>query len=154
MAPLITLAVVFIAVYLINRFLLADKLSMSMIGRIAIAAMLLVTGFAHFTSADAMIQMMPESIPAKRELVYFTGVCEMLAVPGLLWNRTARMTGILLIVFFVVILPANIAGSLRSVPFGGMENGPWYLAFRLPLQVFFIVWTWVFAVASVERTNN
>src|SRR5688572_11896745 len=90
--------------------------------------------------------MMPDFMPAKRELVYFTGVCELAAVVGLLWEKTARLASILLIVFFVLVLPANIAGSLKSVSFGGMEYGPSYLLFRMPLQIFFIWWVWHFGV--------
>jgi uncharacterized membrane protein len=47
-----------------------------------------------------------------------------------------------LIVFFILVLPANIAGSLKAVDFGGMNYGPLYLLFRIPLQVFFIWWVW------------
>ena len=81
--------------------------------------------------------------------MYFTGVCELLAVVGLLWDKTARVTGGVLIVFFVAILPANISGALNSVDFGGMSDGPVYLFFRIPMQILFIAWAWVFAVISV-----
>ena len=146
MAPLIFLLGSFGALYLVNRFLLGRRLSVSFIGRFAMAVMLLVTGISHFTNTASMVEMMPEFLPAQRELVYFTGVCELLAVAGLLWNRTAWLASVLLIVFFVLVLPANIAGSLKSVQFGGMEYGPWYLLFRVPLQLFFIWWVWFFGI--------
>jgi len=110
------------------------------------AAMLVTTGVSHFTNTEPMVAMMPDFVPAKRELVYFTGVCELAAVVGLVWNKTARLASVLLIVFFVLVLPANIAGSLKSVNFGGMEYGTWYLLFRVPLQVFFIWWVWYFGI--------
>jgi uncharacterized membrane protein len=114
------------------------------------SCLLFVAGIAHFTSVEPMVQMMPDIIPYKLELVYFTGVCEFSAAVGLLWNKTARLTGLVLIVFFIAILPANIDGALRSVDFGGMVDGPIYLAFRIPMQILFIVWTWIFAVISVK----
>jgi uncharacterized membrane protein len=146
MAPLIFLLATFAILYLVNRFFLNRRLSISFIGRASMAVMLIVTGVSHFTSTQQMVDMMPEFMPAKREIVYFTGVCELLAVPGLLWSRTARLASILLIVFFILVLPANIAGSLKSVQYGGMEYGAMYLLFRIPLQILFIWWVWYFGV--------
>ena len=154
MVPLIILIATFVVFSLINSFVLSNRLSMSLVGRAALSMMLISTGIAHFTDAAPMIQMIPDPIPLKSELILFTGVCEILAAIGLLWERTSRLTGYMLIVFFLAILPANVHGSLNSVPFGGMENGPWYLFFRIPLQIVFIVWTWVFAVISVGGRNG
>ncbi len=146
MAPLIVLIVTFAVLFAINRLVLGNRLSLSQIGRFAMAAMLFVTGIAHFTSTELMIEMMPDELPLKRELVYFTGVCELAAVVGLIWSKTSRLASILLIMFFVAILPANIAGSLKQVSFGGMENGAIYLLFRVPLQILFIWWVWYFGI--------
>ncbi|HTH36494.1 MAG TPA: hypothetical protein VL572_00930 [Pyrinomonadaceae bacterium] len=146
MAPLIFLLATFVLLYLLDRFVLGRRLGLSFIGRASMAVMLIVTGISHFTNTDAMIAMMPDFLPAKREIVYFTGICELAAVVGLLWVKTARLASILLIVFFLLVLPANIAGSLKSVNFGGMEYGPWYLLFRVPLQIFFIFWVWYFGI--------
>jgi len=148
MAPLIFLLATFVALYLLNRFALGQRLSLSFIGRVSMAVMLIVTGVSHFTNTQQMVDMMPDFMPAKREMIYFTGVCELLAVIGLLWSRTARLASILLIIFFVLVLPANIAGSLKSVQFGGMEYGTLYLLFRIPLQIFFIWWVWYFGVKT------
>ena len=148
MAPLIFLLGTFAVFYSLNRFLLGRRLSLSLIGRASMAVMLIVTGISHFTNTGEMVAIMPDFMPAKRELVYFTGVIELLAVVGLLWSKTARLASILLIILFVLVLPANIAGSLKSVQFGGMEYGPWYLLFRIPLQIFFIWWIWYFAIRT------
>lgn len=146
MAPLIFLLGTFVVIFLLNRFLLDRRLSLSLIGRASMAVMLIVTGISHFTNTDELVAIMPDFMPAKREMVYFTGVIELLAVVGLLWDKTARLTSVLLIIFFLAVLPANIAGSLKSVQFGGMEYGPWYLLFRIPLQIFFIWWVWFFGI--------
>ncbi|HUF05510.1 MAG TPA: hypothetical protein VMM38_15225 [Aridibacter sp.] len=146
MAPLIILLVVFLFAWLIDRFLLKGELGTSLSGRIAMSAMLLVTAIAHFTSTEAMVQMMPDAIPYKRELVWFTGLCELAAVIGLLWNRTIWLASVMLIIFFVAVLPANIFGSLKAEGVGGTEYGPLYLLFRIPLQIFFIAWVWYFGL--------
>lgn len=151
MAPLIILLVTFGVLYSIDRFALGGRLGMSFVGRAAMAVMLIATGISHFTNTAEMVAMMPDFMPAMREVVYFTGICELLAVPGLLWPRTSRIASILLLIFFVLVLPANIAGSLKEVQFGGMEYGPLYLLFRIPLQVLFIWWVWWF---GIKRRND
>lgn len=84
MAPLIILLATFCILYAIDRFALGRRLGLSLIGRASLAVMLIATGVSHFTNADPMVAMMPDFIPAKRELVYFTGICELAAAPGLL----------------------------------------------------------------------
>ena len=153
MAPLIVLIVTFLVVYGGNTLIGNRRLSLSLVGRIALAAMLVVTGIAHFTNTDLMVAMMPDIIPAKREMVYFTGVCELAGAIGLLWNRTSRLAAIMLVLFFVMVLPANIAGSFKRVELGGMENGPAYLWFRVPLQIFLIWWTWYFAIRRAKEVT-
>ena len=146
MAPLIILLAAFGLMFAVNKFLLKGKFGLSLIGRISMALMLVATGIAHFTSTDLMIEIMPEFLPAKREIVYFTGICELLAVIGLLWNKTAKLTSVMLIIFFLAILPANIVGSIKEVQLGGMDYGIIYLLFRIPLQIFFIFWVYYFGI--------
>ena len=146
MAPLIVLLTTFGVLYAVNKFLLKGRASVSLLGRISMSAMLLLTGIAHFTSTDLMVEMMPDIVPLKREMVYFTGICELAAAVGLLWNKTARLASILLIIFFIAVLPANIAGSIKQVNMGGMEYGLLYLLFRVPLQIFLIWWVYYFGL--------
>jgi uncharacterized membrane protein len=146
MTPLLFLLTVFGLLFGINKFLLQDKLSLSFIGRVSLAIMLIVTGIAHFTRTDLMVEMMPEFLPLKKEIVYMTGILELLAVIGLLVGRLSRITAILLIIFFVAVLPANIVGGIKQVNLGGMENGIMYLLFRVPMQILFIFWTYYFGV--------
>lgn len=150
MAPLVILLGTFGLLYLLDRFVVAGRIGLSMAGRAAMVVMLLATGVSHFTNTEQMVAMMPDFVPAKRELVYLTGICELAGVVGLVWNKTAHLTSILLIVFFVLVLPANIAGSLKSVNFGGMEYGPLYLLLRVPMQVFFIWWVWWFGIQKLR----
>ena len=146
MTPLIILLISFGLIFVINKFLLGEKLSLSFVGRLSLALMLLATGIAHFTSTDVMIEMLPEFLPLKREIIYLTGVLELSAAIGLLIGKTAKLASVLLIIFFIAILPANIIGSLKQVNLGGMENGANYLFFRIPLQLLFIFWAYYFGI--------
>lgn len=146
MTPFIFLPAVFGLLFGVNKFLLKDRFDVSFIGRATLTAMLLVIGVAHFTVTDLMVEMMPEFLPLKKEIVYLTGVFELLAAAGLLIDKSSKITAVLLMIFFVAVLPANIVGSLKQVNLGGMENGAMYLFFRIPLQVFFILWAYYFGV--------
>ena len=146
MAPLILLVASFMTLALLNRFLNKGRLSISFMGRTAMTFMLVVTGIAHFTQTPEMVDMLPDFVPLKETVVYVTGFFEFLLALGLLPKISSKPTSIMLIVFFVCILPANIAGSIKHVELGGMEYGPAYLFFRIPLQLFFIGWTYYFGI--------
>jgi uncharacterized membrane protein len=46
----------------------------------------------------------------------------------------------------ICVLPANITGAMRRLPYGGMEQGPVYLFFRIPLQLLFIWAAYYFGI--------
>jgi uncharacterized membrane protein len=146
MTPLIILFASFTAALLINKIGLKSKWTVSFMGRLALAIMLIFTGIAHFFKTELMIAMLPEMIPLKVYVVYLTGALEIAAAIGLLTSGLFRFTSILLIIFFISILPANIVGSIKQVGLGGMENGVQYLYFRIPLQGLFILWAYFFGI--------
>ena len=114
-------------------------------GSIAMSAMLLFTSMGHFLYAKGMSMMLPEFFPLKIELVYFTGILEIAAAIGLQITKFRRLTALLLVVFFVAILPANIQASLNHIDIYEANNqGPGvdYLWFRVPLQLFLIAWAY------------
>ena len=154
MAPLIIIIVCFGITLVINKFLLKDRFNLSFIGRFSLAIMLIFTGIAHFAKTDLMIEMMPEIVPFKKESVYLTGFLEIIASIGLLTRKFSKLTSIMLILFFLAILPANITGSMREVKLGGMENGVNYLYFRIPLQLLFIIWAYYFGIKINKTTPN
>lgn len=147
MPQIILLSTFLIAFFILK--ILHKEYRFALSGRIAMAAMLVTTAVAHFVFAKGMTLMLPDFIPYKFELVYFTGVIEMMAAIGLLLPKYRKLTAWLLIVFFVVLLPSNIYATMKHVnlqtaTFDG--NGPGYLWFRIPLQIFFIGWVYFSAL--------
>ena len=70
---------------------------------------------------------------------------------GLLIPRLQEITAWLLIVFFIVILPANISAALKHIDYEkGTYEGPGanYLWFRVPLQLFFMAWVYYFVILN------
>lgn len=153
MKPLIVLISVFvIGIFVIK--LRTKKTDWKLAGRIAMSAMLMFTAVAHFIFTDGMAQMIPDFFPFKKELIYLTGILEILFAVGLLIPRTKTITGWTLIVFFLVILPANIKASMENINYQTGEldgNGIEYLWFRIPLQLFFIAWVF-FTVIKDYKT--
>ncbi|QOR74537.1 hypothetical protein IMZ16_03640 [Cruoricaptor ignavus] len=116
-------------------------------GRIAMAAMLFFTSVAHFAFLQGMSQMIPDFIPFKKEWVIITGILEIAAGIGLLFKKSRKFTSILLIIFLILILPANINSAMQNLNYetGNFDgNGICYLWFRIPMQIFYILWIWKF----------
>jgi uncharacterized membrane protein len=90
-------------------------------GNLAMSIMLFFTAMAHFAFSKGMAMMLPPFLPFKKVIVYVTGLIEILAGVGLLIQPCRHTTSVLLIIFFILILPA-------------------------PLQIFFIEWAWYFGI--------
>jgi uncharacterized membrane protein len=138
MAPLVVLLGTFLSLLAARAAGLRSRLSVALAGCIAMAAMLVLTGTSHFVMTGELLEMLPPALPARTELVWATGVLELLAAIGLLVPRTRRATGVCLAVFYVAVLPANVYAAMHGL--GPGDHGPGYLAFRVPLQLLFIGW--------------
>lgn len=152
MKPLIVLIIVFVIGLIVIK-LWTKNTDWKLAGQIAMGAMLMFTAVAHFVFTDGMTQMIPDFFPLKKELVYLTGILEMLFAVGLLIPRTKTTSGWILIVFFLAILPANIKASMENINYQTGElngNGIEYLWFRIPLQLLFIAWVFFFAIKDYE----
>ncbi|GAB3934275.1 DoxX family protein [Mucilaginibacter myungsuensis] len=148
MKPLIVLFVVF-GIACAVTFFTVGHVDLMLSGRIAMAVMLQFTAMGHFKFADGMAMMLPPVIPFKKPMIWATGVIEIAAAVGLL-TSLYQMTGKLLIVFFILLTPANIYAATKKVNLEKANyegDGLNYLWFRIPLQVLFIWWVWYFAIA-------
>lgn len=151
MKPLIVLLVSFTLALLIIK-LIHKTYDFRRSARIAMALMLVFTAIAHFAFTKGMAMMIPAFIPYKTSVVYVTGVFEVLLAIGLLIPKLKYITGWILILFLLLILPANIYASLHHVNYQKATcngNGLTYLWFRIPLQLFFIACTYVSTIRSL-----
>ncbi|MBS1531978.1 MAG: hypothetical protein JSU01_16885 [Bacteroidetes bacterium] len=148
MKPLAVLLVVFCIVMSVTR-LTGGTWDYILSGNIAMAAMLLFTAIGHFVYREGMAMMVPDAIPAKKQLVYLTGIMEIVFAAGLCIPDARRLAADLLILFFLLILPANINAAQKTVDFQKANNrgyGVGYLWLRIPMQVFFILWVAYFGM--------
>lgn len=148
MKPLFVLLIAFVASLFVTRYTLGNY-DFALSGSIAMAAMLAFTAIGHFAFTKGMTLMVPDFVPFKKGMVYFTGLLELGFAVGLLLKDWRVCTGWALIAFLILMLPGNIKAALQHVDYqkGTFDGpGPKYLWFRIPLQLFFIAWVYFFAV--------
>ena len=145
MKPLIVLLLSFtISLFVIK--IINNEYDFKLSARIAMSIMLVFTAIGHFAFTKGMSMMIPKFIPYKETFVYLTGVFEILLAISLLIPRFKYISGWTLIIFLLLMLPANIYASINNVNYqkGTFDgNGLGYLWFRIPLQFLFIAWTYI-----------
>lgn len=110
--------------------------------RVGLSLFFAFTALGHFVRTEGMAEMLPPAVPYRIELIYVTGVLELLGAIGVWIPRLTKLTGLLLIVMLLGLLPANIYSAINRVDFGGHGAGPLYLLVRIPFQLFVIWWTY------------
>ena len=148
MKVLLVLIISFILTTVISR-LFVDDWNIMLSGNVAMMLMLWFTSLGHFMFTKGMVMMMPSFIPFKGALVYLTGIMEIILGALLVVNATRHIAGIILLVMFVVMLPANINAAIKHVNFEKATydgSGTGYLWFRIPLQILFIAWILYFSI--------
>ncbi|MEM9364325.1 MAG: hypothetical protein AAGA43_16910 [Bacteroidota bacterium] len=148
MKPLLVLLSSFmIAIFVIK--IVNKQYDFALSARIALSIMLCFTAMGHFVYTKGMSMMIPEFIPFKTSFVHLTGVFEILLALGLLMPKFKVISGWTLIIFLLLMLPANVYAAIHQVNYqkGTFDgNGLSYLWFRIPLQVLFIVWTYISSI--------
>ena len=99
-----------------------------------------VAGLLHFVKPRMYEAIMPPWLPAHRELVYASGVAEILGGLALLHASTRRFGGWWLIATLVAVFPANVHMALNPEDYPNVPGGQAGLLARLPVQALFIWW--------------
>ena|SRR5690242_4019839 len=103
----------------------------------------ITAGVLHFVRPRMYEAIMPRYLPAHRELVYASGVAEIVGGAGVLHARTRRAAGWWLIATLVAIFPANVEMAVHAERFKQFPRAALWA--RLPLQGVLIAWTWLTA---------
>ena len=148
MKPLVVLLSAFMIILLV-LYAVDSRLNLLIAGNIAMSIMLLFTAIGHFIFTKGMALMLPDSLKYRNELVIITGIMEVIFALGLIMHETRILTSWAVIVFLVLIFPANVHAMSKNVnhekaTYDG--DGYKYLWFRLPLQLFFIAWIAYFGI--------
>ena len=139
---LFLLLVPYLVLTMLARWVPRLNIAPSKRARIGVSLFFVVTAIAHFVNTREMAAMVPPSIPYPIQLIYLTGVLELLGAIGVWIPRLVRLTGFLLILMLVCLLPANIYSAINRVDYGGHGAGITYLLVRMPFQLFVMWWTY------------
>jgi uncharacterized membrane protein len=99
-----------------------------------VVAAFTASGIVHLVRPQTFEPLMPRWVPAHRELIYGSGVAELLCAVGLLVPSTRRTAGLASAAVLLGVYPGNIkmavdASRTRSTRFKVIAYG------RLPLQL-------------------
>ena len=106
-------------------------ISPSAVARVLVAVPLLGMGTLHFvpSAARSMSAMVPPSLRDRplsaKQLVRFTGACEIAGAAGLLVPPTRRAAGAALVLFFAAVFPANAYAAKDPDRFGPVAIPFW-----------------------------
>ena len=112
--------------------------------RAFLGAFFVGAGLLHFFKPKPYEATMPKQLPAHRELVYASGVAEILGGAGVWSNRTAPWAGWFLIATMVGVFPANVNMAIDAERFHKVPEP--LLWARLPIQGAIVYWIWRVAV--------
>jgi uncharacterized membrane protein len=114
--------------------------------RVLLAAVLLGAGVMHFVDPWFFVQIMPPYLPWHWELVYVSGVIELLLGVALLVPATRRPAAYGAIALFIAVFPANLHMAMAHVQFDPPptmgQPTPTAAWLRLPMQLVLIAWAW------------
>lgn len=118
-----------------------------------LSILFIVAGVIHFVIPNRYVGIMPPWIPYQLELVYVSGVAEMLGGIGLMLANVRGAAGIGLIVLLIAVFPANVQMLGNAMHDGGSALYIALLFLRLPLQPLLIVWVYRAAVMAARPTT-
>ncbi len=107
-----------------------------------LAVVMVVAGANHFLSTDSYMLMMPAMLPFKLQLLWLSGVLEIVGGLGLLHERTRLYAVYGLIALLLAVFPANINQAMNNIVVPGLIEETWQMWARLPAQAVFIGWAW------------
>ncbi len=81
---------------------------------IGLAAAFLTSGVTHLVRPHVFEPMIPRALPAPRQLVYVSGVAELVCAAGLLVPRTRRLAGWGSAALLVAVFPANVQMAVTA----------------------------------------
>jgi len=119
------------------------------IGLILLALFFIGAGINHFINSDIYVSIMPSYLPAPLELVYLSGLFEILGGICVLLSPIRQWAGYGLIALLIAVFPANFYMAMNPDKFVDIGSACVLYA-RLPLQ-FLLIW-WTFWATRNDRT--
>ena len=118
------------------------------VARVLMGGLYVVAGVGHFVATRLYMSIMPDYLPAHRELVLLSGVAEIAGGVGVLLPQTRMAAAWGIIALLVCVMPANVWMVQHPELYPGIPV--WALWLRLPLQGVLVWWAWLYT----RKTNR
>ena len=102
-------------------------------------------GVMHFVIPGTYASIVPDYLPAHRELVYASGVAEIAGGAGVMHPRTREAAAWWSVATLIAVFPANVHMAINPEQVKGLDLKRiprWALWARLPLQPLAMLWVW------------
>ena len=106
--------------------------------RLGLGMAMAFAGLSHLFMPTPFVQHLPEWVPVRTEIIYFTGIVEILFGAALVWPaRWRQLAGLALAAYLASVFPSNVYVAVEGIDVDGQPGGvyPWL---RLPFQALFI----------------
>jgi uncharacterized protein len=110
-----------------------------MIRLFLLSLILIVAGLIHLITPEVFLPVMPEFIPFHLEIIYLTGILELVLGVGLVNKKTQDLAAKSTALYFLLLLPLHIYVSIRPIEIFGISS-PLLLWGRTLFQFVFIFW--------------
>lgn len=88
---------------MIDESRLPRHAAITLAGRILFTLIFFASGITHFTDIDGYVRLMHEAIPGRTFWVLISGVVELLGATMILFDRSARLGGWMIVLFLVPV---------------------------------------------------
>jgi uncharacterized membrane protein len=116
---------------------------------VVMGAFYVFAGVMHFVNPDFYLEIMPPYLAWHAELVFLSGVAEVVLGVAVLVPRTRRLAAWGIIALLIAVFPANLHMAVSQIrPEHAPEfmtqsmNDPLMVWWRLPMQGVLALWAW------------
>jgi uncharacterized membrane protein len=117
--------------------------------RVIMAAFFIGGCVLHFRATEQLLAMTPDWVPFPRQVIYLTGIFELLGGVALLVPRLRRWAGAAIAIYIIAVWPANIKQAFEHIVLPPIPDSWWYHAPRLALQPV-IAWWALFCAGAID----
>lgn len=110
-------------------------------GAKVVAGAFVTSGIVHLVKPEVFKPLMPDWVPAHREVIIGSGVLELACAAGLALPRTRRTAGLASAALLVGVYPGNVKMAVDAMQGDNVPLKAASLA-RLPLQIPMILAVW------------
>jgi len=108
--------------------------------RLSLAAVYMVSGLFHVLTPDVFVLIVPDVVVQPKDVVLFTGLCEMVGAFALLTRFYRKAAAVAFVLYAICVYPANIKHALYGLPEPHLQLGLWYHIPRLLFQPVLVWW--------------